>query len=234
VQGGGALGTVGAYIDLNPIRADMVPDPKDYAWSSYGAAEAGCKLAQAGLQRLTMLAMDDPGAQAKADNSGKPLDVVGSPVRYREKLLLVGVEEGIKADGTPLRKGMSRETAERKLKELEGNPTRKERRAAMGRPALLRQQVRQFSAGVAVGTREFAESIFEYHRQWFDPKRKTGARRMPGVENEAQVYALGTWVGRGIGREPTLPPSKASNADAILPEITVLAVRAELTQLTSL
>jgi len=25
-----------AYIDLNPVRAGMVPDPKDYPWSSHG------------------------------------------------------------------------------------------------------------------------------------------------------------------------------------------------------
>ena len=43
---------VAAYIDLNPIRAGMVEDPKDYAWSSYGAAVRGDKEGVAGLRAL--------------------------------------------------------------------------------------------------------------------------------------------------------------------------------------
>jgi putative transposase len=30
--------TVAAYIDLNPVRAGMVEDAKEYRWSGYGAA----------------------------------------------------------------------------------------------------------------------------------------------------------------------------------------------------
>jgi hypothetical protein len=208
VQGGGALGTVGAYIDLNPIRADMVPDPKDYEWSSYGAAEAGCRLAQAGLERLTMLAMDDPATHEYKEGNAAPSEADQPPARYREKLLLVGEESGVKEDGTPVRKGLSREESVRKLRGLEEpneattKPKRKRSRPAMGRAELLRCQVRQFSAGVAVGTREFVESIFEYHRQCFDPKRKTGARRVTGTGNGAELYAL-----RNLGR-PTSAEAK--------------------------
>ena len=36
-----ALGAVSAYITLNPVRAGIVDDPGDYAWSGYGAACAG-------------------------------------------------------------------------------------------------------------------------------------------------------------------------------------------------
>ena len=45
-----ALKTVGAYIDLNPVRAGLCEDPKDYRWSGYGAAAGGCRLAQKGLR----------------------------------------------------------------------------------------------------------------------------------------------------------------------------------------
>ena len=43
---------VAAYIDLNPVRAGMVKDPLDYAWSSYGAAVRGDKEAVNGLRAL--------------------------------------------------------------------------------------------------------------------------------------------------------------------------------------
>lgn len=36
-----ALQAMGAYIDLNPARAGIVDDPKDYCWSGYGEALAG-------------------------------------------------------------------------------------------------------------------------------------------------------------------------------------------------
>ena len=36
-----ALSAVSAYIDRNPVRAGIVEDAKDYAWSGYGAASRG-------------------------------------------------------------------------------------------------------------------------------------------------------------------------------------------------
>jgi hypothetical protein len=45
-----ALTTVAAYIDLNPVRAELVDDPADYAFSSYGAAMQGSRAARKGYQ----------------------------------------------------------------------------------------------------------------------------------------------------------------------------------------
>ena len=47
-----AARVVAAYIDLNPVRAGIVEDPKDYEWSSYGAAVRGDKEAVSGMQAL--------------------------------------------------------------------------------------------------------------------------------------------------------------------------------------
>ena len=52
VEGGLAARTVAAYIDLNPVRASMVDDPKDYRWSGYGDAVAGVPRAREGLRLL--------------------------------------------------------------------------------------------------------------------------------------------------------------------------------------
>jgi hypothetical protein len=43
---------MGAYIDLNPVRAGLVNDPKEYTWCSYGAAVAGNDLARDGIKEL--------------------------------------------------------------------------------------------------------------------------------------------------------------------------------------
>ena len=44
-----ALRTVAAYIDLNPVRAGLVEDPKDYRFCGYAQALAGHRGARAGL-----------------------------------------------------------------------------------------------------------------------------------------------------------------------------------------
>ena len=41
VEDGHAARTVAAYIDLNPVRAGMVEDPKDYRWSGCWRRKAG-------------------------------------------------------------------------------------------------------------------------------------------------------------------------------------------------
>ena len=47
---GDVLATMAAYIDLNPVRAGLVEDPKDYRWCGYAEAVAGGRAARAGIQ----------------------------------------------------------------------------------------------------------------------------------------------------------------------------------------
>jgi putative transposase len=46
------LSTVAAYIDLNPVRAGMVEDPKDYRWCGYAAGLSGVGLARDGIREV--------------------------------------------------------------------------------------------------------------------------------------------------------------------------------------
>jgi putative transposase len=53
VEGSGhPLQTMAAYIDLNPVRAGLVDDPKDYRFCGYAEAVAGDKFSKQGLVRL--------------------------------------------------------------------------------------------------------------------------------------------------------------------------------------
>ena len=45
-----ALSTVAAYIDLNPLRAELVNDPADYRFSGYGSAMGGDREARRGYE----------------------------------------------------------------------------------------------------------------------------------------------------------------------------------------
>ena len=47
-----ARGIMATYIDLNPVRAEMVEDPKNYRHCGYGAAMGGDKRCQRGLMRI--------------------------------------------------------------------------------------------------------------------------------------------------------------------------------------
>jgi REP element-mobilizing transposase RayT len=49
---GSALRTMALYIDLNPVRAGLVADPKDYRFCGYGEAVAGNKAARSGIVRI--------------------------------------------------------------------------------------------------------------------------------------------------------------------------------------
>ena len=51
-------------------------------------------------------------------------------------------------------------------------------------PAYVRCRVRYFCDGAIFGGREFVEEMFRAHRGRFGSKRKTGARRMKGLESE--------------------------------------------------
>lgn len=57
----GAVRTVAAYIDLNPVRAGLVSDPKDYRFCGYTAALNGNKALRAGLMSCLK-----PGAWTEA------------------------------------------------------------------------------------------------------------------------------------------------------------------------
>ena len=43
------LMTVGSYIDLNPVRAEIVEEPGEYRWSGYGTAVRGHALSRKGM-----------------------------------------------------------------------------------------------------------------------------------------------------------------------------------------
>ena len=58
VEDGEALRTMALYVDLNPVRAGLVEDPKDYRWTGYGEASGGSKRARRGLCRVMEAPMD--------------------------------------------------------------------------------------------------------------------------------------------------------------------------------
>ena len=129
---------VAAYIDLNPIRAGMVEDPMDYAWSSYGAAVRGDKEAVAGLRALW------GGSKAEA------------LAAHRMFIFEEGSEEKMQDGKTQDPSG--------KVKNRAGIDARKvwaerQRGGRLPLSVMLRLRVRYLTDGAVIGSKEFVEKI---------------------------------------------------------------------------
>ena len=162
VEGAGhVLATMAAYIDLNPVRAGIVKDTKDYRWCSYGEAMAGKKRARLGIQKIAE-ALHGP-----EESLTRCMEI------YRQKLAIDGMEnEGTREDGSPMRLGIKVEAAKEILKA----------KGKLPMSEYLKCRVRYFGDGLVLGSREFVDGIFRENRKRFGDKRQSGARRMRGVE----------------------------------------------------
>jgi hypothetical protein len=159
-----------AYIDLNAVRALIVPDPADYRWGGYAQALAGEPIALKGLSIVVGAYLQEAPESLSRE---KILET------YRCLLYIKGVIEGYDQEGKPLRMGFSREECLKVFAEGGKLP----------REAYLRMRVGYMTRGLAIGSREFIEEVFEANRHLFGRKRKTGARRIRGLAG-VELYSL--------------------------------------------
>jgi REP element-mobilizing transposase RayT len=192
VEDGEALRTMALYIDLNPVRAGLVEDPKDYRWTGYGEATGGSKRARRGLCRVMEAPMDSweerrggltPAEAYRCWLFGEALEVdaeklSGSAGAERDQRAGLEAAGRLKSALPLKKKSFSKERVEAVLKAG----------GKLSRAELLRCQVRWFSDGVAIGSKGFVEGIFSRCREHFGPKRKTGAR--PVREDAGGLHAL--------------------------------------------
>ncbi len=188
VEDGYALRMMTAYIDLNPVRAGMVERPENYRWSSYGEAmrpkaSKGRELARSGICKVLGKMEERCGGIEKKFTWDD-----GAAESYRMMLFSDGEEVFVDYPesgevGKRVRKGFQRKDVEKVLKNG-GKLTFGE---------ALRCRVRYLSDGLAVGSRDFVDGIFEQSRERFGVKRKTGARVMREVgwkKKKSRLYTL--------------------------------------------
>ncbi|HYF36414.1 MAG TPA: hypothetical protein VD994_14055, partial [Prosthecobacter sp.] len=162
------------YIDLNPVRAGVARDPKDYRWCGYAEAMGGSRRAQRGLCK----------AMSKPVDGWHTAEVAES---YRCLLHAEGREVRDAQNENVVRRGVTIDDARAVL--AEGGK--------LSFAELVRLRVRYFTDGVILGSREFVEEIFKTQREDFSPKRKQGAKRIP--EFEDPLYALRRLRLRSVG-----------------------------------
>ena len=166
VEGKGKpLHTMSAYIDLNPVRAGLVEDPKDYRWCGYAEAVSGSRRAQRGLSKVTAKPVDSWEQAAGAE-------------AYRCLLFSTGVEIKDAQNENVIRLGVTAEEVRQVLKE----------KGKLSSAEMVRLRVRYFSDGLVLGSKEFVESVFSENREKFGPKRRDGARKVS--ESESPLYSL--------------------------------------------
>lgn len=160
IEGGwDPLMNVAAYVDLNAVRAGIVKDPKDYRWSGYAEAVVGSRWARRGLGKL----MRDEAL--RLESPVPDWRVIGR--EYRK--LLFGIGEELRLpDGGLLRKGIPGESV-RNVEALGGQ---------LPIAMRLRSRIRYFTDGVVIGSQGFVESFFEAKKEYFGPKRTSGARKL--------------------------------------------------------
>jgi REP element-mobilizing transposase RayT len=143
-----AIATMAAYIELNPVRAGLVEDPRDYRFCGYAEAVAGGAAARSGIEHILFL----PGRRS---SWGK------IAAQYRIHLFSTGE----KSCG---RGGFNREQIAQVI----------ESGGELSAYELVRCRVRYFTDGVALGSQIFIEEVFEHNRNLFSERRKNGARRI--------------------------------------------------------
>ena len=154
VEDGHAARTMAAYIDLNPVRARMVDDPKDYRWCSYAEAVAGKTRSREGLQRVMF---EDESSVASEQQAAEMLITWREAAYHYRQILHMAVhrnEENLDpGEATQLTEAQS-----------------------------LCHKIRYFIDGLALGRGPFIERIFTMARDRFGPSRRSGARKLRRID----------------------------------------------------
>ena len=144
LEGGQAVAAVAAYIELNPVRAGLCADPKDYRYCGYAEALAkGSVVAQEGIRAL----LAEPAT----------LDWKEVNRRYRQYLFLKGsAQSSTKGPAFELAR------AQQVVIQQQGELSLAER---------LRCRIRYFSEGLILGSQGFVEAHFQRLQQKLAYKR---------------------------------------------------------------
>jgi REP-associated tyrosine transposase len=161
IEGGQALSAVSAYIDLNPLRAGLCEDPKDYRYCGYAEAIAK-KSAHAKLGLREVLGL-------VGDTSWKDVSR-----EYRKLLFQTGTaasKAGALVDPKIAHKVVQKDKGEIPLSDL------------------LRCRVRYFTDGGILGSRAFVQEQFARCRKLAVPLTADRGHRLKVIADE-QIWAL--------------------------------------------
>lgn len=157
-----ALTKVAAYIDLNPVRAEIVDDPAAYRYCGYAEAVAGNHLAKEGMRGLF-------SEKAKAyRESIRSYRLILFGEGYQAK---TGKRVGLVSKPTTGNRGKISAEKLREIEKTEGHLPLHE---------MLLYKIRYFTDGMALGKKSFIEDIFKTHAEHFPQNRQTHGKKLQG------------------------------------------------------
>lgn len=148
-----ALVTVAAYIDLNPLRANLVSDPKDYRWSGYGEAVGGARRARSGLCRVQ-------SNRAGAGTAANTDDWAAFAADYRTLLYCKGAVPNA---------GAAAVSEEQRIEVVRCH-------GRLPWPRILFCRIRALTDGAVLGSQTFVSEMLTVYRE------HTGSRRVAGPQ----------------------------------------------------
>ena len=155
------LTTMAAYIDLNPVRAGMVADPKDYRFCGYAEALNGNKTAQTGI--TTIVTDGQPGVNWRTVQEN-----------YRMRLF---------GDGAKQRPGKAAITPEQLAKVMDAKGT-------LPLPTLLHCRVRYFTDGAVLGSKEFVAKHLAHYRRQTGQRKRIAPRPLPPITDWGDMTTM--------------------------------------------
>jgi REP element-mobilizing transposase RayT len=155
---GNPLQTMAAYIDLNPVRAGLVSDPKEYRFCGYGEAVAERSLAAKGLRAIW---------GAYADGSQRGRVSIADALQMHRALIF-----GKRASDA----GLSESEYRKALQILEKEDAR------LPKSTVLRCRVRYFTDGAILGSQEYVRSFIDVWQNEKGRKYPPKVNRLRGAD----------------------------------------------------
>ncbi|MFT4901518.1 MAG: putative transposase [Lentimonas sp.] len=155
---GNTLQTMAVYIDLNPVRAGLVDDPKDYRFCGYSEAVVGHERARRGLSVVWRAYGGEGVSQMQAYQLALQA--------HRKLIFGKGVSPSEHAGAR-----IDREAALAVLSRQDGQ---------LPKSTLLRLRVRYFSEGAILGSSEFVRGFLEDWQEIRGRKHRPRVNRLRG------------------------------------------------------
>ena len=187
VEDGYAARVTAAYIDLNPVRAGMVKDPKDYRWSNYAEAVAGGGLARLGIGRVLERCDDEQSARELRSSMQVSDRYAWRTIAGRYRLSLYG---DARAPGeSEQAKAMQGAKRSKRRGFSDEQIAREEARLGeLSTHELLLSKVRYFVDGAVIGSRGFVDGVIEQlnSQKYWPKQRKAKSSHWQGMSQQGK------------------------------------------------
>jgi REP element-mobilizing transposase RayT len=160
---GNVTATMSAYIDLNPVRAGLVDDPKDYRFCGYSEAVAGKTNAQAGVAAVIAIASENK-------------NTTWSDARGSYRMMLFGAGTASRANKVAI----TPEALEKVVAE----------KGTLPLATVLRCRLRHFTDGAVLGTKAYVAAQLAVYRRRTGLRARTRPRPLPNVTDWGDITTL--------------------------------------------